>query len=98
MRHKLWYGILTIICSSLLCLGLINVTVGKSELSLPNQSQVLERLSFGINTAQLKDIKKRGIEAYIQSQLNPESISESSSLLINSQLNCKQSSILTNKN
>ncbi len=80
MRHKLWCGILTIICSSLLCLGLINVTVGKSELSRLNQSQVLERLSFGINTAQHKDIKKRGIEAYIQSQLNPESISESSSL------------------
>ena len=80
MRHKLWYGILTIICSSLLCLGLINVTVGKSELSLPNQSQVVEKLSFGINTAQLKDIKTKGIEAYIQSQLNPESIPESSSL------------------
>ena len=80
MRHKLWYGILTIICSSLLCLGLINGTVGKSELSQTSQRHILDRLSFGVNSAQLKQVKKEGIEAYIQSQLNPENITESPEL------------------
>ncbi len=80
MKHKLRYGILTIICSLLLCFGLINVTVGKSELSQTSQRHILDRLSFGVNSAQLKQAKKEGIEAYIQSQLNPESITESSEL------------------
>lgn len=80
MKPKLQHWLFISICIFIVSCSLINTSEARNELSLPNQSQVLERLSFGINTAQLKDIKKRGIEAYIRSQLNPESISESSSL------------------
>ncbi len=41
---------------------------------------VIDRLSFGVTPGQLQQVKTTGIEAYIQSQLNPESITESPQL------------------
>lgn len=41
---------------------------------------ILSRLSFGATSAELKQVAKTGIEAYIQSQLKPQAINESSLL------------------
>ena len=49
--------------------------IGKTENA--QVLHVIKRMSFGITTGQLKQVKNTGIEAYIQSQLNPESIIES---------------------
>lgn len=47
----------------------------------PNhQRHVLSRLSFGATSTELEQVAQTGIEAYIQSQLKPQSISESSRL------------------
>lgn len=45
-----------------------------------NQKHILSKLSFGATSAELKQVTKTGIEAYIQSQLEPQSINESSRL------------------
>jgi uncharacterized protein (DUF1800 family) len=47
---------------------------------LLNQKHILSKLSFGATSAELKQVAKTGIEAYIQSQLEPQSINESSRL------------------
>ncbi|MGB5711775.1 MAG: DUF1800 domain-containing protein [Waterburya sp.] len=48
-----------------------------SKLLQPHERHILERLSFGVTSSQIKQINTRGIEAYIQSQLSPQLISES---------------------
>jgi hypothetical protein len=53
--------------------------LGANE-SLEHQRHVLSRLSFGATSAQLEQIAQTGIEAYIQSQLQPQSLSEPSQL------------------
>ncbi|MEL6495753.1 MAG: DUF1800 domain-containing protein, partial [Cyanobacteria bacterium J06623_7] len=50
-----------------------------SQLS-PHQQHVLSRLSFGITSAEREQVAKIGLEAYIQSQLKPDSIRESAKL------------------
>ncbi|NJK54759.1 MAG: DUF1800 domain-containing protein [Pleurocapsa sp. SU_5_0] len=47
---------------------------------LLNQKHILSKLSFGATSAELKQVAKTGIEAYIQFQLEPQSINESSRL------------------
>lgn len=41
---------------------------------------VIDRLSYGVVPGQLQQVKSTGIEAYIQSQLNPQAIAESPEL------------------
>jgi uncharacterized protein (DUF1800 family) len=45
--------------------------------SLATQRHILSRLSFGATSSVLEQVKQTGIEAYIQSQLKPQSIKES---------------------
>lgn len=80
MRYKLQKLLLILVSSSFFCFGCINAGEVKSELPSINQRHVLERLSFGINSEQIRLVKNQGIEAYIQSQLNPSLISESPEL------------------
>ena len=64
-----------VIFSSILWLSLVN-RVEANELSA-NQYHVLSRLSFGVTSSERDRANKMGLEAYIQSQLKPESIEES---------------------
>lgn len=80
LRLKFKHGVLIFICLFLLCYGLIVPKEAISELLEPNQRHTLERLSFGVDSTQIKEVKTRGIEAYIQSQLNPIQIPESNKL------------------
>lgn len=77
MVSKLLSWIASIILS-LFWLNPIN-DLGANE-SLDHQRHVLSRLSFGATSAQLEQIAQTGIEAYIQSQLQPQSLSEPSLL------------------
>jgi uncharacterized protein (DUF1800 family) len=52
----------------------------KARDSLATQGHILSRLSFGATSSVLEQVNQTGIEAYIQSQLNPQSIRESSVL------------------
>jgi uncharacterized protein (DUF1800 family) len=77
MVSKLFSWFVSLILSSF-WLNPIN-DLGASE-SLDHQRHVLSRLSFGATSAELEQVAQTGIEAYIQSQLKPQSISESSRL------------------
>lgn len=48
-----------------------------NKLTQSQERHILERLSFGVTSSQIKQVKTKGIEAYIQSQLSPQLISES---------------------
>ncbi|MEN9567250.1 MAG: hypothetical protein RLZZ69_2446 [Cyanobacteriota bacterium] len=77
MVSKLFSWFVSIILSSF-WLNPIN-DLGASE-SLDHQRHVLSRLSFGATSVELEQIAETGIEAYIQSQLQPQSLSEPSRL------------------
>ncbi|WP_019506303.1 DUF1800 domain-containing protein [Pleurocapsa sp. PCC 7319] len=77
MRQKLQYGILILICSSILWFGWTQQAEAKSELYQPQIVNILERLSFGTTSEQVHQVATNSIEAYIQSQLNPQQIPES---------------------
>ncbi len=73
---KLQTWVLLLILGILICFGLINI---KQHISLADDPQVLHivnRLSFGPRPGEIDKIQSTGIEAYIQSQLSPESIQE----------------------
>lgn len=76
MRHKiLSWGI--ILLFSLILWSGFPVPVNASSQSLQaDRRHILERLSFGITSQQL-EVNRVGIESYIESQLNPEVVSES---------------------
>ena len=80
MRQKLSSWTIVLLLSSILWLGFSQAAIAKDKLSPANQRHIVERLSFGATSGQLEQIKSRGIEAYIQSQLNPPSVTESSAL------------------
>jgi uncharacterized protein (DUF1800 family) len=80
MKHKFRYWILILICGGILCWGLLDQ---KQAISLNSDVEILHilnRLSFGPIPGQIEEVKAKGIEVYIQTQLAPESISESSLL------------------
>ena len=76
MKKRLQYWILILFYGAILWFGFIT-NAPASELPQSNVNHILERLSFGITSEQLKTVKARGIEAYIQSQLEPSSVPES---------------------
>lgn len=76
MQLHRWSG--TLILTSLLWLSWTNLAVANE--SLAHQRHVLSRLSFGTTSREIVQIEKNGLEAYIQSQLKPETIEESSTL------------------
>ncbi|MEY2857304.1 MAG: hypothetical protein RLZZ74_1616, partial [Cyanobacteriota bacterium] len=49
----------------------------KASDSLATQGHILSRLSFGATSSVIEQVNQTGIEAYIQSQLKPQSMKES---------------------
>jgi uncharacterized protein (DUF1800 family) len=80
MKQKLQKWILISICGLILWLSWILPAAANSDLVQPGMRHILERLSFGVTSEQIRQVKVEGIEAYIQSQLNPELVPESSLL------------------
>jgi len=72
-KLKSWFNIIILISIFWLC----GVNFAAANESLSHQRHVLSRLSFGANSAEIEQINKSGIEAYIQSQLKPQTIEES---------------------
>lgn len=77
MKQKLQKWILISICGLIFWLSWILPAVANSDLAQPRIRHILERLSFGVTSEQIRQVKAEGIETYIQSQLNPELVSES---------------------
>ncbi len=77
MKQKLrcWASIL--FYGAILWLGSVETAQANSQLSQSDAAHVLSRLSFGTTAEQLEAVKSQGIEAYIQSQLEPQNVSES---------------------
>lgn len=80
MRQRFRYWILILICGAILSLGLGCQQRASSEVNDAFINHVVERLSFGPVPGELQRVKSMGVENYIQSQLNPESIKESPQL------------------
>ncbi len=79
MKRKLKHWILLLICGVILWLGLVQ----KQAIGLVEDAQILHllnRLSFGPTFGQIEQVRAKGVETYIQEQLSPESIPESSQL------------------
>lgn len=80
MKRILSSWVLISICSIMLWFGF-----GCQQQAISNADEariihVIDRLSFGIAPGDEERVKSQGIETYIQSQLNPQSIPESSTL------------------
>ena len=76
MGKRLRYWTLILFYGAILWFGFIT-DVRASDLDRADPNYVLGRLSFGNTSEQLKAVEAMGIEAYIQSQLEPSNISES---------------------
>ena len=70
-----WFG--TLLLSAVFWLSWVNLAAANE---MEQQQHILSRLSFGATSQELEQIADRGTEAYIQSQLKPETIPESSIL------------------
>ena len=78
IRRRLQGYFSILVLSSILLLGF--VTNAEANQLFPKEQHVLSRLSFGITSAERERVEKIGLEAYIQSQLKPETIEESAKL------------------
>lgn len=79
MKLKSKHWIFLLICGAILWLGLVQ----KQASGLVKDSQIvhlLNRLSFGPTFGQIEQVRAKGVETYLQEQLSPESIPESSQL------------------
>ncbi|MGL6343527.1 MAG: DUF1800 domain-containing protein [Waterburya sp.] len=77
MKQKLQKWILISICGLIFWLSWILPAAANSDLAQARIRNILERLSFGVTSEQIRQVKAQGIETYIQSQLNPELVLES---------------------
>lgn len=68
------------ICSLVFLLGHFHYSANSLNSDRPQIMHTASRLSFGITEQQIATIEDRGIENYLQQQLNPTSISESPKL------------------
>lgn len=68
------YRVPRVILTLFLCLGLITSSNAASPSTDAKILHVINRLSFGPGAGDIENVRSRGIEAYIQSQLNPSSI------------------------
>jgi uncharacterized protein (DUF1800 family) len=80
MKQKLQKWILISTCGLIFWFSWILPAAANSDLLQPQIRHILERLSFGVTSEQIRQVDTEGIEAYIQSQLNPQLVSESSRL------------------
>ena len=81
MKQKLHYWLLLPLCGIALWCGLVSCQAANSLGN--NDAQVLHilnRLSFGATAEQIEQVKSTGIETYIQTQLSPASIPNSTKL------------------
>ena len=77
MRLKLHHRFKILLFSAILWLSLTSQVLATSRITQPQKRHILERLSFGVTSSQIKQVDRQGIETYIQSQLSPETIAES---------------------
>lgn len=77
MRRKLSGWIALLSSAIVLWLSFVQPATASNSLSSSDRRHILERLSFGTTSQQLQQVNQLGIESYIESQLNPESIDES---------------------
>jgi uncharacterized protein (DUF1800 family) len=75
VRKKLVRLLVSMVLSGILWLNWTNYA--NAEEFPVRQSHLLSRLSFGATSADLAQVERVGIEAYIQAQLRPQSIKES---------------------
>ena len=75
MRKEIQLGSIALLGSLILWLSFTSQILGTNESS--QQRHILERLSFGTTSEQIAEVNQIGIEAYIQSQLNPQLVAES---------------------
>ena len=77
MRQKLSGWIAVLFLSLVLWSGFAVAANASDDLSQSDLRHVLERLSFGITSKQLELVDRVGMESYIESQLNPQLVTES---------------------
>ena len=77
MRHKISNWGIILLFSLILWSGFTVPANASSERLSADRRHILERLSFGITSQQLEQVNRGGIESYIESQLNPQLVSES---------------------
>src|SRR4028119_1026139 len=77
LKQKYWF--LSLLLAFGLWLGLTSPSYAAQSPPSPEAKvvHVLNRLSFGPRPGDIETVKSRGIEAYIQSQLSPDSIAQS---------------------
>ena len=85
MGQQIRHWILILICGSILWCGWIHQAEANGELNQPQVLHILERLGHGMTSEQMQQVNTKGIEAYIQSQLNPQVIPETP--IVNDYLN-----------
>lgn len=76
MKLKLKYWILLLLCLVVLGLGIIIPRQATSSSIDPKIVHILNQTSFGIAPGDIKKVQSLGIQGYLQSQLNPDSIPE----------------------
>ena len=77
IQKKLTNWLLIFACSTVFWLTAGCQQQANSEVDNVRILHTLDRLSFGTTSETIQQVKDRGIEAYIQAQLNPESIPRS---------------------
>ncbi|MDY6803166.1 MAG: DUF1800 domain-containing protein [Cyanobacteriota bacterium] len=68
--------ILSLLLGLIICLGLPGASYADTQPITPRIVHALNRISYGPTPGEIERIKSIGIQAYIESQLKPESISE----------------------
>ena len=81
MQQKLQRWTLILLFSLVFWFGGIDRAEAIALSSPAHTRHILERLSFGTTSEQRRQVNNVGIEAYIQSQLNPQLVTESPILI-----------------
>ncbi len=80
MKKHLLNWLLVLACVVVLGLGLLNHQQTSGSTENARLIHTIERLSFGIAPGDLQEVKKTGIENYLQAQLNPQTVKNSPAL------------------
>ncbi|MCC0177539.1 DUF1800 domain-containing protein [Waterburya agarophytonicola K14] len=77
MKQKLRCWAIILVCGAMFWFSSISNVQASDRLSQSDSEYILGRLSFGATSEQLQAVKTKGIEAYIQEQLEPQNVPES---------------------
>ena len=80
MKKHLLNWLLVLACVVVLGLGLLNHQQTSGSTENARLIHTIERLSFGIAPGDMQEVKKTGIENYLQAQLNPQTVKNSPAL------------------